>query len=342
MASSEYTAPSLSARSIILISPPVGAMTTTKNTSTTSSRQPRSSAAPWLFMIFWLLILALIAVLVLTLASIYQGEVILSGVNALGQDLGGRTRSEATQMLRSEWQNRKIILDGREQSWTLSPEQVGVILDAEAVAENAYQQGRGEMGVSSLLPTARRILASSGLVPIDAEPTTMSASWHFDRSRATETVRTLAGQIDIPMQNAGVTVIDGQVETTSAQAGRVLDVGALLTTLESHPWEVALARPQNVPLRFALPIVDQAPAISDVSGLVDEITPLLADPIDIQLSDPIRDEESAWTVQPFEMGRWVGIGEGLDERTGQKNLAWSVDETRVREYLANQNATFGD
>ena len=222
MASSEYTAPSLSARSIILISPPVGAMTTTKNTSTTSSRRPRSSAAPWLFMIFWLLILALIAVIVLTLASIYQGEVILSGVSALGQDLGGRTRSEAVQMLRSEWQNRKIILDGREQSWTLSPEQVGVILDAEAVAENAYQQGRGETGVSSLLPTARRILASSGLVPIDAEPTAITASWYFDRGRATETVRTLAGQIDIPMQNAGVTVIDGQVETTSAQAGRVL------------------------------------------------------------------------------------------------------------------------
>ncbi len=317
-------------------------MTTTKNTSTTSNRQPRPSAAPWLFMIFWLLILAVIAVVVLALANIYQGEVILSGVSALGQDLGGRTRSEAVQILSSEWQSRKIILDGRERSWTLSPEQVGVILDAEAMAEDAYQQGRGEGGVSSLLPTARRILASSGLVPIDAEPTTIAASWHFDRGRATETVRTLAGQIDIPMQNAGVTVIDGQVETTSAQAGRVLDVGALLTTLESHPWEVALARSQNVPLRFTLPIVDQAPAISDVTGLVDEITPLLANPINIILSDPIRNEQLAWTVQPAEMGRWVGIGEGLDERTGQKNLAWSVDETRVREYLASQNATFGD
>ncbi len=293
-------------------------------------------------MIFWLLILAFIAAVVLTLASIYQGDVILSGVSALGQDLGGRTRSEAVQMLGSEWQNRKIILDGREQSWTLSPEQVGVILDAEAMAENAYQQGRGEAGVSSLLPTARRILASSGLVAIDPEPTAITASWHFDRGRATETVRTLAGQIDIPMQNAGVTVIDGQVQTTSAQAGRVLDVGALLTTLESHPWEVALARPQNVPLRFTLPIVDQAPAISDVTSLVDEITPLLADPIIIELSDPIRNEQLAWTVQPAEMGRWVGIGEGLDEGTGQKNLAWSVDETRVREYLASQNATFGD
>lgn len=97
-------------------------------------------------MIFWHLILAVIAVVVLALANIYQGEVILSGVSALGQDLGGRTRSEAVQILSSEWQSRKIILDGRERSWTLSPEQVGVILDAEAMAEDAYQQGRGEGG----------------------------------------------------------------------------------------------------------------------------------------------------------------------------------------------------
>ena len=293
-------------------------------------------------MIFWVLILALIVVVLLTLANIYQGEVILSGISALGQDLGGRTRSEAAQILEAEWQARKIILDAREQSWTLSPEQVGAILDAEAVAENAYEQGRGEPGINSLLPTARRILASSGLVAIDTEPTVITATWHFDRDLATNTVRTLAGQIDIPMQNAGVTVVEGQVQTTPAQAGRALDVGALLTTLESHPWEVALARSQNLPLRFTLPVIDQTPAISDVSSLVDEITPLLDSPITVNLFDPIRNERSAWTVQPAEMGRWVGIGEGQDERTGQKNLAWSVDETRVREYVAGQNATFKD
>ncbi len=314
----------------------------TTNTSTPSVQQPRRSIAPWVFVIFWFLILALIAVLVLSLANIYQGEVILSGVSALGQDLGGRTRSEAAQILRDEWQTRKIILEGRERSWTLSPEQVGVILDAEAVAEDAYKQGRGEPGVSSLLPTARRILASSGLFAIDTEPTEITPTWHFDRDLATETVRTLAGQIDIPVRNAGVTVVDGHVQTTPAETGRVLDVGALLTTLESHPWEVALARSQNLSLRFTLPVVDQSPAIGDVSSLVAEITPLLADSITVDLFDPIRNERVEWTVQPADMGLWVGIGEGQDEKTGQKNLAWSVDETRVREYLANRNATFGD
>ncbi len=314
----------------------------TPHASTPPAPQARRSIAPWVFIVFWLLILALVAVLVLSLANIYQGDVILSGVTALGQDLGGRTRSEASQIIKGEWQNRKIILDADELSWTLSPEQLGVILDADAMAEAAYQQGRGQPGLESLLPTARRILASSGLVPLAADTAAVTPVWRFDRGVATETIRTLAGQIDVPVANAGVTVVDGKVETTPGQAGQALDVGAMLTALESQPWEVALARPQNLPLRFTMPVVQQAPPINDVSSIVNEITPLLGSPIAVRLYDPIRDERLAWTIQPADMGRWVGVGEGQDEASGQKKLTWSVDETKVRDFVAAQNASFGD
>jgi lipoprotein-anchoring transpeptidase ErfK/SrfK len=288
------------------------------------------------------MILAAVALLVLSLANIYRGDVILSGVSALGQDVGGRTRSEASQLIRTEWQSRKVILDGGEQSWTLSPEQLGVLLDADAMAEAAYQQGRAEPSLNAIIPTLRRIAASSGLLPVTAEETVVSPVWRFDRATATNTIRTLAGQIDIPMQNAGVTVVDGEVRTTAPQPGRALDVGALLTTLESHPWNVALARSDNLPLRFTMPVVDQPPAIADVSALVAELTPLLANPITVDLYDPIRDERLAWTIQPADMGRWVGVGEATDAASGQKKLTWSVDEQRVREFITAQNASFGD
>ena len=70
----------------------------TTQAPTSPVKPARRSVAPWIFIIFWLLILALVALLVLSLANIYQGDVILSGVTALGQDLGGRTRSEASQI----------------------------------------------------------------------------------------------------------------------------------------------------------------------------------------------------------------------------------------------------
>ena len=295
-----------------------------------------------MFLVFWLIILALVALLVLTLANIYRGDVILSGVTALGQDLGGRTRSEASQIIQTEWQGRKVVLDGGEQSWTLTPEQLGVVLDADAMAEAAYRQGRAEPNLNAIVPTIRRIVASSGLIPVSADAAAVAPVWGFDRTTATTTIRTLAGQIDVPMQNAGVTVVDGQVQTTPAQAGRALDVGALLTTLESHPWEVALARTQNVPIRFTMPIVDQPSAIPDASALVNEISPLLANPINVRLYDPIRNERAGWTIQPADMGRWVGVGEAIDQASGQKKLSWSVDEEKVRDYVTAQNASFGD
>jgi lipoprotein-anchoring transpeptidase ErfK/SrfK len=316
-------------------------MSTTQAPSS-AAKEVRRSIAPWVFIIFWLLILALVAVLVLSLANIYQGDVILSGVTALGRDLGGRTRSEASQIIKTEWQSRKVILDAGEQSWTLSPEQLGVILDTGAMAEAAYQQGRGQPGLDALLPTARRILASSGLVPLAAEAAAVTPAWRFDRTVATETIRTLAGQIDVPMENAGVTVVDGKVQTTPGHPGQALDVGAMLTALESQPWEVALARPQNLPLRFTMPVVKQTPPINDVSSIVNELTPLLDSPIAVQMYDPIRDEHVPSTIQPADMGRWIGIGEGQDDATGQKKLTWSVDETKVRDYIDSQNKSFGD
>ncbi len=316
-------------------------MSTTK-TSTPTTSHGRRSVAPFIFLALWLMLLLGIAALALLLANIYRGDVILAGVSALGQDLGGRTRSEATVVLDDEWRSRKVILEARDNSWTLSPEQLGVILDAQAVAEAAFQEGRREPDMDTLLPTARRVLASTGLIALDAPAAAIPAVWRFDRSLATSTVRTLAGQIDLPMENAGVTVVDGEVRTTPAQPGRALDVGALLATLESHPWDVALGRSADVPLRFTLPVVDQTPPIQDVSAIVNEVSPLLAQPITLGLFDPIRNERLTWATQPAEMGRWIGISEGIDEKTGQKKLTWSVDETRVREYLAGQSESFGD
>ena len=65
-----------------------------------------------------------------------------------------------------------------------------------------------------------------------------------------------------------------------------------------------------LPLRFTMPVVQQTPPINDVSGIVNELTPLLSKPIGVQFYDPIRNERGAWAIQPADMGAWIGIGEG--------------------------------
>ena len=306
-------------------------------------------AAFWIILLLWVLILGLAASAVVGLAQIYTGDRILAGTEALGRDLGGMTSGEAAALLRADWQTHNIVLDAGEQSWTLSPAQVGAVLDAEATATRAYHHGRVELTPETLLPLAtpetllpltRRLLATAGLLANAEAPTSVQPDWRFDRVTAAETLHRLAGQLEIIPQDAGVGIVDSQIRTTPPITGRAVDIAAILATLERQPWDLSLARDSREILRFTLPVVTRLPAITDVSGIVREVEPLLAAPIALRLSDPIRDERTTWTAAPADMSQWLSFqvtGTGAD-----KKVSWSVDEAKVAKYIAAQNRTFDD
>ena len=306
-------------------------------------------AAFWIILLLWVLILGLAAGAVVGLAQIYTGDRILAGTQALGRDLGGMTPGEAAALLQADWQAHNIVLDAGEQSWTLAPAQAGAVLDAEATAARAYHQGRVELSPETLLPLAtpetllplaRRLLATAGLLASTEAPTSVQPDWRFDRATAAETLHTLAGQLEIIPQDAGVGIVDSQVRTTPPITGRAVDIAAMLATLERQPWETLFAGESPALVRFTLPVVTRLPAITDVSGVVREVEPLLAAPITLRLSDPIRDERTTWTAAPADMSQWLSFqvtGTGAD-----KKVLWSVDEARVAKYIAAQNKTFGD
>ena len=130
------------------------------------------------------------------------------------------------------------------------PTQIGAVLDAEATAERAYHQGRVELSPETLLPLAtpetllplaRRLLATAGLLAYTEAATPVQADWRFDREAAAETLHTLAGQLEIIPQDAGVGIVDSQIQTTPPVTGRAVDISAMLATLERQPWETLLA-----------------------------------------------------------------------------------------------------
>jgi hypothetical protein len=221
--------------------------------------------------------------------------------------------------------------------------QVGAVLDADATAERAYRQGRGQLTLDQTLPLARRLLATTGLIPVTVDSVQVEPAWHFDRDAAAETLRALGGQLEIVPQDAGVQVTDGRVEVAPPAPGRALDIAGMLATLEKHPWQIALARPlSDAALRFTLPVVLQSPAITDVSAVVDQVAPLLASPITLQLYDAIRDERATWSASPNDMGQWLSFRVADAGMDSPKSLSWSMDEAKVAAFIAAQNATFGD
>ena len=227
-------------------------------------------AAFWIILLLWVLILGLAAGAVAGLAQIYTGDRILAGTQALGRDLGGMTPGEAAALLQADWQAHNIVLDAGEQSWTLAPAQAGAVLDAEATAARAYHQGRVELSPETLLPLAtpetllplaRRLLATAGLLANTEAPTSVQPDWRFDRATAAETLHTLAGQLEIIPQDAGVGLVDSQIRTTPPVTGRAVDIAAMLATLERQPWETSLAG--GIPGDFALHPAGGDPAAGD-------------------------------------------------------------------------------
>lgn len=302
-----------------------------------------AGCAAWALVLFWLVMLLAAAGAVGGAASVRRGDRILAGTTAFGHDLGGMTRGEAAALLESDWQSHRIALVAGDESWTLSPAQVGAVLDADATAGRAYRQGRGQITLDGAWPLARRLLATTGLVSSATDPIQVEPVWRFDPDAAAQTLRTLGGQLEIVPQNAGVRVTDGRVEAVPATQGRALDIAGTLATLEQHPWQNDLARPpSNTALRFTLPIVSRTAAITDVSALIDQVTPLLAAPITLQLYDAIRDQRATWSVSPAELGQWLSFGATAAAGESPASPAWSVDEARVADAIAARNATFGD
>jgi lipoprotein-anchoring transpeptidase ErfK/SrfK len=294
----------------------------------------------WIILLFWVLILALAAGAIAGLYQIYTGDRILAGTQALGRDLGGMTPGEAAALLQADWQDHPIRLEAGEQGWTLTPAQVGAVLDAEATAARAYRQGRVEPTPDSLAPLVRRLLVTAGLMTTVEAPEAVQPAWHFDRALPSETLRTLAAQLEIVPQDAGIAVVDGQVQTTPSTSGRAVDIASMLAMLERQPWDTLLAGPASDPVRFALPMVSRRPALTDVSGVAGEIKPLLAGPITLRLYDPVRDQRTTWTASPADMGQWLSFATPITDT--QKTLTWAVDEARVASYVTAQNAAFGD
>ncbi len=298
-------------------------------------------AAFWLLLAFWILVLAVAGAATYGLLALYNSDRIAGGVTALGRDLGGRTPAQAAAILNETWQTRRIGLDADEQAWTLAPTQLGMMLDAEAMAQAAYAQGRSLATGQEVLLTGRRLLATTNLLPLAVPSTEVPVAWRFDRDAAAATLRTLAGQVEVPVQDAGVRVTAGRVETTPSATGRALNIAAMLATLETYPWERLAGDQGDAQARFELPIVDQPPAISDVSALVAEVQPLLAKPITLRMYDAIRDEHTTLTASPEALGEWLSFAISGTVASGQ-TLTWTVNEEAVAAFVRGQNEALPD
>jgi hypothetical protein len=233
------------------------------------------------------------AVIVLALAVLFAGSYVVQGrifpnVWALGVHLGDRTVPEAAAALRDAWNTRlRIRLVDGERSWTATPAELGLLLDADGVAEAA--RGVGLSGI----PLGYEIWPA---VSVDYD---VAQNFLLD----------LTAHTDIAPYNAGYEWRDGEVVGVPGHEGRMLNVPQMMDRLMRDP--VTIVRSGHLDLLMSsLP-----PLAADPEPYLEAARRIIQNPPVIAGYDPFKDELLAWSTDKMVFASWLEVTpDGLDLR----------------------------
>ncbi len=247
--------------------------------------------------------------LTLGLGVIYAGGV-LPSVRAGGVSVGGLSEGEAAQKIGAAWQT--ITVRDGERTWKIDPAVLGISLDAGATARDAFGAGRSDL--TKLVP---------GLIGgIDLAPRVT-----VDIASAEAGLIEMTGQFEQTAMNAGVQVVNGQIQTTPPVDGRILDVSATAAQLQTN----AGAALVDGTLELVMQTVH--PTVTDSSPIIGEATRLLSNPFEIRVYDPVTGDSVYWSAPPQQWGSWLTT---MPDSSQPSGLALTANNASVTAYLNAQ------
>ncbi len=263
----------------------------------------------------WILGFVVMSMVMMCVGTVMMGMVMIYGSGILPSvtvsdvALGGLSEAEAVSVLQKNWDS--IILRENERTWDINPATLGITLDANATAKRAYAMGR---------TTGNPLSAIIGRVSISPVITLNKEVALTEMSRIAETV-------NIEPIDASVGFENGQVVAIPPQNGKSIDIQA---TVDHFTQEIQSNINQG---EIKLVMVDIAPTLNDVSGIVAQAQALLSNPLDIRVYDPVTGDSVYWSVMPNEWGQWLSVSSDSNSAIG---LALDANQDAVRAYLTNQ------
>lgn len=228
--------------------------------------------------------LAGIAMIVL-IAGLYVGthvfgQRIFPNVWALGLNVGDMTLDEATAALQNAWSDVMITLVDEERTWSMTPAQLGMRLDARATAESARDVGMGGIpfGVK-ILPTVT-----------------------IDVLRAQNALLDMTETIKIDPYNAGYRWQGDTLIGVPGSDGRYLDVALTMETLTDDLALVADTGELNLVMTPA------RPEVINPEPFIEEARALAAVPFQMYGYDPFSDQRVAWSTDRDTFTSWIEAG----------------------------------
>lgn len=257
--------------------------------------------------------IGLLLSLIITLVVLYQSSLILPGVQVMGVDIGGLTKTEAQTLLQNIWHGQSLTLTTEETTLTVFPEMLGFMIKKDLTIDIAYQQGRSWQSF-------RESLQTNG--PIHIEPI-----WYVDPLIAEINLRSLAPQFNIAPIEAFLSIEAGRAKAKSAHPGQRLDVQATVAHLTKNSQQI-LAHKQ-----VSLILAPVPPMVSSVDEAVAQINQLFSRPLTLHTYDPISDETLVWVIPPETWGTWLTFH--FDPQDPNQ-FEWTLIPETTLAYLAEQ------
>ncbi len=246
----------------------------------------------------WVMLAALIVLIPLILVSgtiiLFQAfHLNLPGVVVFDQSVGLKSYDDTVEWIDSYWNHARLITLSHptdpNYAYIVAPQDLGYWVDPVATADAAFAIGRDSTPLEEI---------TSALF---GEPQMVLPVMYFDEDLARQTLNTLAANLAIPPVEASVAYQDGAWVALPGTAGQSVDIDATLNALYADAFNIYLT--QSVTLQM----VDQPPAITDLTPLLADIEEVVSKDLTFTAYDPITDDRYTWSVPAEVKQGWVTV-----------------------------------
>ncbi len=212
---------------------------------------------------------------------------IYPGVRVANVDVGGLAPRQAADRVSQQYtypQTGRILFVDGQQRWLATPLELGLFLDPETSAMNAYAAGRSGGPLQRL----------AFLAGVDPASRTLAPALIFDERLAYRYLDTLARQINRPTVEASIGLQGTQVVTTPGQVGRSLDIPASLATLTP----LIYSQQDGI---VNLLVKETPPVILDAGAQAQLAQAALSQPLTLTMPAEQKDNSGPWSIDPVNL-----------------------------------------
>ena len=263
------------------------------------------------------LFLALLVVLVAGFQLVYMGR-IFPGVSMSGLDLGGLTTVEAAEKISANVSfplSGNIIIQYGDRNWHANPAELGLFMDLQGSAENAFRLGRS----GSL---AQRLAEQVGALYYQR-----SASLDLiqDERITYGFINKIAMDIDDPAREATITVQGTDVIVTDGHVGRKVDIYA---TLESVTNQLRSFQDGIISLQ----VNEIRPLVLDAGSQAEQARIILSQPLNLLIPEGQNVDSDLLVVPPTVLAQMLKFE--LVSNSDGANYHVAIDQEKMRAYLS--------